>query len=491
MELSGDPKVSRQDVYAFLPIREYGFLYLIQADWLVNASRGEITRSRWNRGLDDGLVDATVVAAHKFNLDTNLRYKWIRWLPWKYATLSFFETTRPSLLRRLRSENMLENFEGTFRAPHQLAYVPEEYYASDGNPFTLTTSTARTYLSKKYAHADKDIFKALGVTEMTLPVFLAHLQTLMQDETPRFRALPPQWHSELARMLRTRATSASVQPALIALPLLPLRSGEWVPGCRGTDQHIYLPESTLGANRIPNGLEHLRVIDVSAAADVHRNSLFRWLGASELDSLAVCDEIVRTHTSESFNPQSVSNTDLLSHLVFLFNTGWTSPDIAHNLWVISEDGSRVLGRNVYADSDGPHSAQQFFVDERRRFPFLARSFLGAVLNNVVGWHNSLVQNLGIATHPRIARLTDTNTGAFEMHPDFEYILVRHGSKAVLELLKQYWHQYGNYLEFRSNAQPSEPNSSRGKLVARLEQMQVRCFDGSHRRLCKTSYRLRS
>lgn len=423
------------------------------------------------------------MAAHSFRRDSNLRYTWLRWLPWKASTTSFFKDTKADLFRKLREEAFLENFAGTFELPRSLVYVPPEFYGSDDVPFALTPATARTYLSKRYAVSDKDILLALGVAEMTVDIFLTDLEKMMTADPQKFRNQPQKWHSKLASILFLKATGASTQTKLLSLALIPLRGGEWVQGCRETTKDIYLPESSLG-DRIPSGL-NLKIVEENAASDSLRRSLFRWLGAEPLDSLAICHEISTVHNQATFQSQFLSKSDILSHLLFLYHAGWSNPGLRRDLWVVAEDGRKVRGKDIYVDSDLSLSATYFFRNRGRQFPFLHHAFLNAVSTHREMWNQWLVEQVGITSYPKFVRHTQS-TQAFEMHPDFEYILRNHGSQCVLQLLKDYWTLYLKYIEVNPSSPLNvEPNASRCRLVARLESTAVRCIDGSHRKLHET------
>jgi hypothetical protein len=71
-----EPLITTQNVYAFLPIRDYGFSFLIQADFLLIASREEVDSSDWNRGLLQHIPNAFRRAVEAFN-SGDLRYTWM------------------------------------------------------------------------------------------------------------------------------------------------------------------------------------------------------------------------------------------------------------------------------------------------------------------------------------------------------------------------------------------------------------------------------
>ncbi|KAF4467775.1 hypothetical protein FALBO_5349 [Fusarium albosuccineum] len=131
---------STQSVYAFLPIRDYGFKFLIQGDFLLTANREDVQDSPWNRALREACADAFVKAAYRLNKGPE-RYTWIRYLPGK-RIVGFFEPLRDLILEKLSKEPILEAFSGRMVAPAELTYVPKGNFSDDRRlPLTLSPMT--------------------------------------------------------------------------------------------------------------------------------------------------------------------------------------------------------------------------------------------------------------------------------------------------------------------------------------------------------------
>jgi hypothetical protein len=78
---SKEPIIVPQRVFAFLPVQDFGFSVILQADFLLTANReGVETSNVWNETLRNGFIHAFGEAATHFN-ETSLQYKWIRYLP--------------------------------------------------------------------------------------------------------------------------------------------------------------------------------------------------------------------------------------------------------------------------------------------------------------------------------------------------------------------------------------------------------------------------
>lgn len=76
------PIIEPQDIFVYLPVRPVGFKFIIQADFVTDASRQDIVKdSLRNIALLDGVADAFARAALQFCEHDTLRLQWMRYLP--------------------------------------------------------------------------------------------------------------------------------------------------------------------------------------------------------------------------------------------------------------------------------------------------------------------------------------------------------------------------------------------------------------------------
>ncbi|KAG7284333.1 hypothetical protein NEMBOFW57_010705 [Staphylotrichum longicolle] len=76
------PVLENQWVFAFLPVRQMGFKFLVQADFVTQANRQDIvTTSARNQGLATGVADAFIQGVVELCDHPELRYQWMRYLP--------------------------------------------------------------------------------------------------------------------------------------------------------------------------------------------------------------------------------------------------------------------------------------------------------------------------------------------------------------------------------------------------------------------------
>ena len=80
-DLSADT-TRRPPVFAFLPTKEYGFRFIIQADFLLPTNREDIDKDKeWNRWLRDMIPECFVEAIEKFKADEHLKTTFYNYIP--------------------------------------------------------------------------------------------------------------------------------------------------------------------------------------------------------------------------------------------------------------------------------------------------------------------------------------------------------------------------------------------------------------------------
>ncbi|THX76645.1 hypothetical protein D6D08_05258 [Aureobasidium pullulans] len=134
------PLIAKQDVYAFLPVCSSGLPFLIQADFLLVASRQGIDESQpWNRRLQDHIIYALIQAFQRLN-DSHLKYRWPAYLPEAQVAHKFFDKMKDKFLDRMKDVKILESRSGEFAKPKVMMLVPDQYKDEDGTPLLTPTN---------------------------------------------------------------------------------------------------------------------------------------------------------------------------------------------------------------------------------------------------------------------------------------------------------------------------------------------------------------
>jgi hypothetical protein len=317
---------------------------------------------------------------------------------------------------------------------------------------------------------------------MSLDKFLADLKGLADSDTKGFRSRSNQWHSDLAAALQAAMTKEKYSDGkkLSQIPLIPLRNGKWISGSdiKENNIRVFFPSHSLGCE-LPTGLTY-DFVDAKAASFQNRKWLFEWLGVGEIDNRTLAQHILEVHGNENNGHKQLSLDNILSQLLFLYNTGWTKPENSDTvLWMPSENDQRYVGTDLYLDSQDRLSASRLFVDCRDEFPFLHPYIVNGNPENPQRWHKWLEDHAGLSCIPRLFR-------RLQCHKDFTYISQTRGLTTVLQLLKVYWNYYRHDIE-RDYTIPrdDESNELRKELARTISYMKVRCTDGVERPLNHT------
>ncbi|KAG7123520.1 Protein NO VEIN like protein [Verticillium longisporum] len=275
------PLIEQQEIFAFLPIRESNFKFLIHSDFDTSASRQDIvSTSLRNRSLIDGIAAAFIKAVLQFCEHPSLCYTWPRFLPsttdesipiWSTLVQRIKDLVSQTPILKSRHKRGLR----MIRNVHIITDI-----AADHNGASLfDDSVLDPFISTAYKQASVTALKSYGLRACEF----RNIWNLLQADlaSPQSKLKSPStsedWHSAVARLLASFFTE-KVTLAISSLRLsvmLPLKGGLWV---AANDGVIYLP-ATAGISIPPGVKKH--VLDPTAVANADRRALFEHLGAVE------------------------------------------------------------------------------------------------------------------------------------------------------------------------------------------------------------------
>ncbi|KAK3329233.1 hypothetical protein B0H66DRAFT_488127 [Apodospora peruviana] len=467
-----------QAVYAFLPIRDFGFKFLLNADFVLSASREAIVEtSAWNKALRDALPRALVDAVHHF-WGTDLQYSWPSLLPTRPIVDDFFGDQGELTIKLLAEMPILESMSANeMGIPRTLTMVPPRF--SDGSSLPMfmdfgARSRAQSYLSSGYRTVDLPLLRRLGVREMSDDDFLDSIAAAIVRWPVEFRRHPDEWHSNLASHLMSLLASHPEKLGTVAaLPVIPLCDGRWV---SARDSIAVFGSTVPGKAPIPQGIDATQV-SPAAYDDPNRKFLFTMLGVSEVSSHTVCEQLALMHESPSFDPKAIPGETLISHVAYMYNSRWKNPN-KRDIWVITVAGNRRRGSQIYVESGGTHSISQYIrefhhLDPRYR-TIASDTEVPESLKMFTSW---LVDCCKLSVIPRLVESPES--AVFKLSFDFEHIVKAHASRKVLLLLRDNWQYYSYWISRKRN-------ECRHRILRYLATTPVLCTDGIHRPLEKTT-----
>ncbi|CAH0021674.1 unnamed protein product [Clonostachys rhizophaga] len=446
-----------QMMYAFLPIRDCGFKFLIQADFLLAASREDIDESSpWNKKILVSLPDAFGSAIEYLN-NTELRFTWPRYIPRQDEVQKDYRTVSRSMVTGLSKRDVLESETGRLRAPLTLTYIPKEYTLGNGEPLSLSNASSDRYLSRRYDHGDKQNLQLIGAKALTFHDFVRDLHESIREQAAKDR--PPEWHSHLAMVLVKSLIARDVRHSAVSkIPIIPLRDGRWVTADESWDRLFFPAEETSTSVPEDTGLME---VHPNSVKDPFRFQLFQLLGAKPYSAAQICQAIAKMHKSSA--PPVVTVKTLISQTIFLFLQSWICPEDI-DLWVAT-------------DQEKFHRASEVYMRPLEvggnRFPALHADYLPAMPERQDKWRKWLRQELHISTVPRL--IVQVGKHHFVLSPEMELIRNHWSSADFLTLLRDNWNNYSGWLEPNNHCSwPQAWETSRVQLQKQIASFKVQC-----------------
>ncbi|KAI9435206.1 hypothetical protein F5148DRAFT_989928 [Russula earlei] len=331
-----EPVTKQQEVHAFLPLRCYGFKFIVQADFITSASREDVLTDRsWNKALRGGVIEAFLLAITRFESDPTLRNVWFRYLPESISD-SFFRHVEHKLLAELAGRQILRSSDGTYHRASQLLFLPSSFVDDSDAPLIPEGYLPRSqrYLSLDYdASADKQVLSRLGVCEMTGDDFLAGLASM--DKANLFCLRGTAWHDAVATCL----LSLPLRP----LRILPLHNGSWA--AAGAAHMFMFPPGV----SIPDDLG-LQSIAPDISHHSPRYQLFIRLGVMPPNPVQIAKKILT-----ALGPRSVAARLVHARFFFDHRRVQNMPP-AIRLRLADERGEAAQGDELYLDLPGEDGA---------------------------------------------------------------------------------------------------------------------------------------
>ena len=478
------PIIAKQDVYAFLPVCSSGLPFLIQADFLLVASRQGIDESQpWNRRLQDHMVHALIQAFERLN-KTRLKYTWPAYLPEKQVALRFFDKLKDKFLDRLKDTKILESRSGELAKPKVMMLVPEQYKDEDGTP--LLTPVNDRYLSTKY---DTSHVAALVTQALDDKKFFDLLKTFVSKQTEEFRKKSDTWHGKVSTVLMTGQKHLNLNELLI-MPIVPLDDGSWI---SAMSRHkpsyskvanrsvppvsFYLPRSDANIV-IPKGVS-LSIVEHQASRNEERRNFFRRIGAQDLDYEDVLRGIIKQHKD------SIAHADvdmMLSHAQYVFSMPSASrmaQNLSTILWLADSRGEHSRGIELHMDNPFKPAVSQMFSASPTVARLIHPKYLEAYQENVelrTRWLAWLRECLGIHDVPRLSN--KTNKG---LSVEFEWLVNNLPSNEWLAIIRLNWDDYRLNVPPKTSDMRIPSEDVRNKIAS----LSVDCTDGKRAKLKDT------
>ena len=157
----GTAEVStKQKIFAYLPTeRDYGFRFIIHADFLVTTNREDIHKDKqWNEWLRNNIAPTFIKAVNEFKCDNALRTTFYGYIPQRTeVTDLFFKTVVEKIYELLQEEECVLTQSGCWAKPKDALIATDEQIIR-----LISNQEIKQFLGKEYA---SDQIKTTGVLE--------------------------------------------------------------------------------------------------------------------------------------------------------------------------------------------------------------------------------------------------------------------------------------------------------------------------------------
>ncbi|CAG9997117.1 unnamed protein product [Clonostachys byssicola] len=436
-----EPLLEKQELFAFLPIRESQYKFIIQSDFDTSANRQDIvTSSRRNMSLQDGIASAFMKAVLQFFHDPALCYQWPRFLPsTEYSSNSFWSSLNEKIKSQILRTAMMRS-----RHRMQPRLITEIYKLTndsiDENGDCLYDDTSEDpYISKLYERNDILILLNYGLRIGTTDMVLKLLKYDLNSPNSRMKdfSRSQSWHSRSAITLGKWATNPNYKKtaaSIRTLPLIPLQSGHWTSISSG---QVYLPMT----HSIPIPLDlGYRLVDPRALVNPDREKLFKDIGVVEAQVAQVQNSIELFYNTPG---QNITLERSISHLHYLYLTHHegNKPSKVDELVIYTEDRHLMDpkgGWYIYLANDHPCGPKRLFERTKTAPGYGAYYLHSSYLENPPANESSLLSwEDWLYTFVGIQRRLPVDHGVAKLSSEIKYI-AKHRPDRFLDTLEYLW-----------------------------------------------------
>ncbi|KAJ5564354.1 hypothetical protein N7513_000596 [Penicillium frequentans] len=362
------PTLEPQYVYSFLPMRREGFKFLIQSDFITQASRQGVHHCERNEAIRQKICLMFVAAIEKFCEIETLRFSWIEYLPQGPIFESFWSLLRDMIFSALRESKLFFTHKGTLVSALGLQYLSTRHCDKMGRPL-LDDMDREIYLSPSYnCSAHKEILGKLGIKEMSFENILRLLAPYLEGVQPRFLSseLDNDWHNKVAKLLvqAIETHPLSFHGRIRRMHLIPSSDGILL---SAESSIVYYPDDAAG-HCIPVDLG-IKLIAREALKVESRHNLFQHLW------VRLCSpEYVKSLIPRRYNrPGNVTLQESVAHLRYLFWSSEKEPRLDSRIYLMDQQevsvyratvpyGVEITVDDLYFKTKGKYGTEELALD---------------------------------------------------------------------------------------------------------------------------------
>ncbi|XP_067859939.1 uncharacterized protein wu:fj29h11 isoform X2 [Heptranchias perlo] len=238
----------KQPVFAFLPLRSFGFRFIIQGDFDIPSSREDIDRdSPWNQWLRCEIPQLFLTAMETFTNHPNFKgleglCQFLQFIPLPDEILDFFRPVAGQIIQLLKAKTCLPTIEDKdgrteYRLPSQTAITHDILVQEVITPELLQKHLNLAYLSPVLQSAlNPALVSALGVHKISSADIIAVTKAIAKEVAETNPALNDGYMKKIAKLLvcnhrsldQEYGNSDQLLEDLKSVPIIPLADGSMV-----------------------------------------------------------------------------------------------------------------------------------------------------------------------------------------------------------------------------------------------------------------------
>ncbi|XP_072339919.1 uncharacterized protein [Scyliorhinus torazame] len=248
----------KQPVFAFLPLRSFGFRFIIQGDFDIPSSREDIDRdSPWNQWLRSEIPQLFFEVMDKFNNHPGFKglqglCHFLQFIPLPDEILDFFQPVAGQIIQLLKAKNCLptvadKDGRTEYRLPTQTAITHDMLVQEVITPERLQKHLNLAYLNPVLQSAlNPALVSALGIHKLSSSDIIAITKAIAKEVAETNPEFNDDYMKKIAKLLvcnyrsldQEYGNTEQLLEDLKSIPIIPLADGSMV---SLNDQAVFFP----------------------------------------------------------------------------------------------------------------------------------------------------------------------------------------------------------------------------------------------------------
>jgi hypothetical protein len=429
--------------YNCLPICPTGFPFLLQADFILSASREGLNESHaeWNQMLFSALADAYLVAVKRFAADLKLRFTWVKYLPIDPPS-SHLRPVSSLIQSRIKDQGVLLTQSGTTCFASRGFYHVKEWRDDNNLPLLDHASLTPPSISTKYSGLDSKKLQWLGGKLPAHNDMLRRVRSFLSiDHGAFFQSQPVSRQALLAKaLLQPRFTATELGD----LPLVKVSNGRWI---AATGQRIFFPQNEsadIPTLDMPPGLPEVEVVAtdfLSCSSNVR--TLYQKLGVKQGTVREVCAMIKKAHGEGT--PPSTNRDALIQHATYLFKAEGLEQYSSHfspfmSLWMCTEGGKTARSQDMYQPRHRIQASARECLNDVEALYMDAKYFVSVPIEQHDKFSDWLTSTCKALTSLRVCKFNAQGKAGNEQSKEFKAMMNKKKTGLFLEVVASSWEQ---------------------------------------------------